>query len=181
MLSREAAKRAMSLISNISDPVSTIHSQFVSEFSFEERYSILSSLSILLCEALLDHQQQISAALLIYSSFDESPLSENPFVSTFLYIASSCSRIKISLRVSEYAKAYKPPKHTNICRGDNGPRDRAELLKIFSPQAREVIPGRPCGSPFSRRETLCAQCSAPRTRPLLTPSFFLLYLFFVRL
>ena len=86
MLSREAAKRAMSLISNISDPVSTIHSQFVSEFSFEERYSILSSLSILLCEALLDHQQQISAALLIYSSFDESPLSENPFVSTFLYI-----------------------------------------------------------------------------------------------
>ncbi|OHS93843.1 hypothetical protein TRFO_02365 [Tritrichomonas foetus] len=86
MLSREAAKRTVSLISNMKDPVSTIHSRFSTEFSFEERVSILTCLSVLLSEAMLDHHQQIAAAWLIYSEFDDSPLNENPYAFTFSYI-----------------------------------------------------------------------------------------------
>lgn len=91
MLSRESAQTVVSLLSNRSDPVSSIHSQFETALTLPERISALTAMSVLLSHAIFDHYQQIVVAWLIYAEFEDGPLDQNPFIGTLTYINSARS------------------------------------------------------------------------------------------
>ena len=89
MLSREVATTLVALLSNQSDPLSSIQNEFQTAIPFDERVTSLCALSTLLWNAIIDHYQQIVAAWLIYAEFEDASLEENPFLSTLTHISST--------------------------------------------------------------------------------------------
>jgi hypothetical protein len=86
MLTQEAASYVVSLLSNDTDPLSVIASQFVSSLDTRTRMTALTGLSMLLVDLLLDHEQQIVATWLLFNEFQAIPLSDNPFLPVFAFL-----------------------------------------------------------------------------------------------
>jgi hypothetical protein len=86
MLNHEAALSLVSLLSNDSDPLSVIASQFSFSLDTRTRMTALTGLSMLLVDLLLDHAQQIVATWLLFNEFQTIPLSDNPFLPVFAFL-----------------------------------------------------------------------------------------------
>lgn len=68
----DAALQLVSLLSNETDPLSSILDQFDNMFNFNDRIWSLTACSLLILDGLLDHKQQFVAIWLLYSEFDLS-------------------------------------------------------------------------------------------------------------
>lgn len=86
MLSREAAELLVSLLSNDSDPLSSISSRFSSNFDVNDKMVALAGISMLLSDCLLDHPQQIVALWILVNEFEDIPIIDSPFLPVFLYL-----------------------------------------------------------------------------------------------
>jgi hypothetical protein len=88
MVSRRSAAHLVSLLSNTTDSLLTVHSQFTTVLSFDDRLVVLPVISLMLTNAILDHLQQVIATWLLYAEFSHSPITGNPFFGTFISVAS---------------------------------------------------------------------------------------------
>lgn len=98
MLSSNAAKYLVSLLSNTNDSLSSITEQFNNFFSSKNRLTALNGCSLLLLDGLLDHQQQfVSLWLLLFAdnppSETDTDYTHNPYFSVFKSIYESFSQI----------------------------------------------------------------------------------------
>jgi hypothetical protein len=89
MISRRSAAQLVSLLSNTTEPLLAVHSQFITSLTLDDRISVLPAVSLLLTNALLDHRQQVIATWLLYAEFSHSPITGNPFWGAFISIAHS--------------------------------------------------------------------------------------------
>lgn len=85
MLTKESAIKLLKLISDEKNTMETIHEQFHTSFSIETRFPILSSLSYMIQDQVLNHVQQIISIFILYSEF-MSENQDNPFLPFFIYI-----------------------------------------------------------------------------------------------
>jgi hypothetical protein len=91
MVSREAADFLISVISCQSETLSNLAKSFETKYEKDEQLCVLTSLSCLLMDDILDPSQQIISVWLLRSSFSQFPIRENPFYSVFQFILQSGS------------------------------------------------------------------------------------------
>jgi hypothetical protein len=87
MLSQSLSASLVSLLSNETDPLSSLSTQFCSTFDVPSRMTALMGLSMLFADGLLDHKQQIVALWLLFNEFQSIPLADNPFLPIFSYLS----------------------------------------------------------------------------------------------
>ena len=83
MLAREPAEKLIQLLSNRVDTIKHIHELFQAYFPLNSRFSVTSSIALMLLDHILDHYQQITSIYLLFAEFPDK-ISENPFLNVFL-------------------------------------------------------------------------------------------------
>ncbi|KAH0785845.1 CCR4-NOT transcription complex subunit 11 isoform X2 [Histomonas meleagridis] len=89
MVSKEIADSVISLISSESVSLANLTKQFKNTCNKIDQLSVLSSLSALLMDVILEPPQQIITAWLLYSSFSDVPIRENPFFDVLQFVLNS--------------------------------------------------------------------------------------------
>ena len=79
MVSKEDADLIIPIICNDSEQLSKLYEKFDSTFNSEKYLSILSAISILLMDGILEYSQQIVVVWLIYKAFGSGASLDNPF------------------------------------------------------------------------------------------------------
>lgn len=96
MVSKEVAETVIALISNESEQLSKITQVFNSDCNSVDQISVLTSLSSLLLDGVLEPAQQIIVVWLIYKSFENVQLKDNPFSDVLTFILNTGSSASIS-------------------------------------------------------------------------------------
>jgi hypothetical protein len=91
MVSRDVADLLISVISCESETLSNLARTFETSCAKADQLCILTSLSCLLMDDILDPSQQIISAWLLRSCFARHPIRESPFCSVFQFILQSGS------------------------------------------------------------------------------------------
>ena len=86
MLDRQVAESFVDLLSNQTDSLSSVYSKFRSNFDTRNRMILLTGISMLLSDGLLEHPHQIVASYLLFKEFSNVPIHDNPFLPVFLHI-----------------------------------------------------------------------------------------------
>jgi hypothetical protein len=89
MISRDVADSLISIISCESETLAKLATNFESSCSKVDQLSVLTSLSGLLMDDVLEQPQQIIAIWLLRSAFPKVPIRENPFYGVFEFIFQS--------------------------------------------------------------------------------------------
>ena len=89
MIPKDIADSTISIISNENIALSKLSEQFQKSCNKIDQFSILTSLAALLMDAILDQLQQIITVWLLYSTFDDLPIRENPFFDVFQFVIHS--------------------------------------------------------------------------------------------
>lgn len=76
----------ISLLSDTNSPLKEIEAKFKKHFIIKRRFFVLSYISMLLYDNLLDHKQQIIALWLILREAPDVDIEKHPFLSIFLYL-----------------------------------------------------------------------------------------------
>ena len=86
MVSKEDADLIISIICNDSEQLSKLSDKFDATFGSDKYLTILSSLSILLMDGILEPAQQIVVVWLIYKAFGTGSSQDNPFYDVLTYV-----------------------------------------------------------------------------------------------
>ena len=107
MLTKEDAELIIGIISDDSEPLSKVSDRFDATFKPDKSLTVLTSLSALLTEGILEEAQQVVVVWLIYKAYGQEPSQQNPFSDVLSFVYSKCSSntTKFSAKVGEIAGA----------------------------------------------------------------------------
>ncbi|OHS96504.1 hypothetical protein TRFO_09883 [Tritrichomonas foetus] len=83
MLRSGAAENLVALLSNETDTLTDISTEFTDTFDFNDRICALTGCALLTLDGLLDHKQQFVAIWLLYSECQVDDICQHPYYSIF--------------------------------------------------------------------------------------------------